>query len=288
MTIRLARDEWEAALLPSLGGAVARLRCRGRDVLRPTPIDAADPLGTACFPMLPYANRVAEGRLSFGGKAWRLPRNFGDHPHSLHGVGWQAAWEVEEAGASHALLSLAHTADARWPWSFHATQGFELDAAGLVITLAIRNLDDGPVPAGLGLHPYFPADEATRLHFVAAHMLGRDETMLPTEPVEADRFGDWARGSALPASELVDNAFDGWDGRATIAQEGWRTLISAEGARGLHLYAPPRAGFVCLEPVSHLPDAFNRGDRFDILAPGETARLSMRISVYPLESGQGC
>lgn len=104
-----------------------------------------------------------------------------------------------------------------------------------------------------------------------------DATMLPTERVAAAYFGDWTAGAAVPGDALIDNAYEGWDGLAQIGQRRGRITMRGEGADALHLFRPPGADFFCAEPVSHLPDAINRGG-MDILAPGETRTLAMTLS----------
>ena len=64
--IALAAGDWRATLKPERGGAMLTLDWRGRPVFRPTPEDATDILETACFPLVPYANRIADGRFHFG------------------------------------------------------------------------------------------------------------------------------------------------------------------------------------------------------------------------------
>jgi aldose 1-epimerase len=276
-TVTLRAGPWEAGLLPELGGAIAYLTRDGRDVLRRTPDDADDPLATGCFPLVPYANRIAHGRFSFAGEAHQLPLNFGDHPHSLHGIGWQSSWTMTAAGAADAAMELRYAGDdGRWPWPFRAEQRLRLDDHGLTIALLVANEGDRVMPAGLGLHPYFPRDPSTRLTMVAQRMWEGDETMIPTRPVAACTFGNWSMGAGLPDC-LIDNSFDGWTGHATIDGADGVTRIGAIGARTVHLYAPPGGDFLCAEPVSHLPDALNQGFAIDTLDPGETLALSMRI-----------
>ena len=45
---------WEASIRPEIGGSLASLTHDGKDVLRPMPDDATDPLQAACFPLVPY------------------------------------------------------------------------------------------------------------------------------------------------------------------------------------------------------------------------------------------
>ena len=85
----LQRDGARLALAPGRGGAIHEFKWRGRDVLRPTPLGLGDdPLDTSCFPMVPYVNRVAQGRFEFAGRAvWfrRLERGSGVALAGSHG-----------------------------------------------------------------------------------------------------------------------------------------------------------------------------------------------------------
>src|SRR5437867_6886737 len=115
---------------------------------------------TAAFPLVPYSNRIRDGRFLFRGRAVALPLNPPPERHSIHGHGWQAAWRALETSASAALLEYRHPADA-WPWAYRATQRFTLTPAGLGVELTLANESDSPMPAGLGWHPYFPRTPRT-------------------------------------------------------------------------------------------------------------------------------
>ncbi|WCT73104.1 aldose 1-epimerase [Sphingomonas naphthae] len=278
---RLAAGDWEATLLPALGGAVGSLRYGGRDILRPTPPGATDPLQTACFPLVPYANRIAHGRFTFDGQTITLPPNFGDHPHPLHGVGWGRKWQVERHDAASVTLRLDHAAEADWPWSFAAEQRIVL-AGGLHIALTLRSCDDRRMPAGLGFHPYFLRDSETQLQMDVKGTWLTDAAMLPTKFVPGHHFGIWARGDRVDRRKLVDNCHAGWNGRAGI-QDGKRAItVNATGAEYLHLYIPPAEDFFCIEPVTHAPDAINRqADSVRTLAPGCRTHMDLCISWDP-------
>lgn len=274
--LRLAAHGWELDLLPTLGGSIGALRHHDQDILRPAPANPTDALQTACFPLVPYVNRIANGRFRFGGRSWRLPLNFGDHPHSLHGVGWQRPWQVTEQGEDRATLALDHPGGDGWPWPFHAEQQFRLSGDGLAARLRLRNMADEPMPAGLGFHPYFPRHADSRLTARVSAAWTADITQLPLDRVAPDHFGNWAEGDSLSRPALVDNAHDGWAGDARIEGDGLSIRLSATGADGLHLYIPPGADFFCAEPVTHLPDAINRGG-MDSLAPGGDMEIGLRI-----------
>ena len=54
----LRHADWTVVVHPQIGGAVAGLRHRGEPALRQSAPDADAPLDMACFPLVPYANRI--------------------------------------------------------------------------------------------------------------------------------------------------------------------------------------------------------------------------------------
>ncbi len=249
------------------------------DILRRAAEGEANPLGFASFPLVPYANRIAHGRLPVTGGVHQMPLNFGDHPHSLHGHGWQTEWLVESATDTGAVLSLMHEADDRWPWSFRAEQRVTLSNDALAMTVSLTNLSDEDAPVGLGFHPYFHADDATLLRFDADRVWLSTPDMLPEQPTHAGHFADWAEGAPVSGDGLIDNVYEGWTGNAEVIRHGGlRIHLGAEGADWLHVYRAPGLMSFCLEPVSHMPDAINR-DGMERLAPGASRALSMTIRV---------
>jgi len=285
------------ALLPAVGGAIAAFAWRGRDVLRPMPaaaIAAGNVRLAACYPLVPYSNRIRDARLRFGGAAHALARNFGDHPHAIHGVGWQRAWRVGRSDAANACLRYTHDPrgdDARaWPWPFTATQTFALgndaDGARLAVTLTLANTGTTTFPFGLGWHPFFPRDSATTLRFEARDVALNDATQLPVRRVAAT--GAWSFASARnPGRATLDNVFAGWRGQAALAAEdGTATTLAADSACDrLVVYAPEGRDFIAVEPVTHDTDAFNRaadgepGTGMRALGPGQAFSCTMRIAV---------
>jgi aldose 1-epimerase len=266
-------------ILPALGGALGRFVWDGRDVTRPTPPGATDVLDSGNFPLVPYCNRIPNGRFSFGGHEVALSPNLDGHPHALHGHGWRVAWTVESADDAHAVLSFDH-APGEWPWAYRAEQRFSLGENGLRLDLSVTNTGDQPMPAGLGFHPYFPAGDDTRLQAGVTGVWMIDQDCLPTTHVQGAWRSDWAAGALTAVSELIDNCYTGWDGVATLSRPGATTTITASpDCRWLHVYSPPGADFVCAEPVANRPDPFNGQDSgIKVLAPGETSSVWMAIA----------
>jgi aldose 1-epimerase len=287
--VELAAGPMRLGLAAQIGGAIAALsEQRGGerlDWLRPAaPEDLArgDPFAMGSFPLLPWCNRIRDGRARFGGREIALAAGHPARPsgkHALHGLGWLRPWQVAEAGPARARLRLAFEADGQWPWNFEASQLFELDPSGLRCTLALTNRDSAPMPAGIGHHPYFPHRPGTRLQAATAAMWRADAELMPVALEAGTEVARLREGVRLSELDL-DNNFIGWQREARIAwPDVARTLVLAAEAPldFFVLYAPRGGGHFCAEPGSQCTDAINlagrRGPREiggAVLAPGQT------------------
>jgi aldose 1-epimerase len=244
------------------------------------------------FPLVPYCNRIAFGRFRWNARDYTLDRNFGDHPHTLHGIGWKRAWAVETAEPAFAELSLEHdpltAGSGGWPFAFRAVARYRMTPDALHVGLSVTSRHAEPVPAGIGFHPYFPRHVFTALRFAATGVWRNDSTALPVSHETVPAAWDHAAGRPV-GSVVLDNCFTGWDGRADVAGTGLGTGLSlsltADTAfRNLQVFTPPGATAFAAEPVSHAPDAINRpglppGQAMHVLAPGETLAGNLVFSL---------
>lgn len=279
--IVLSAGDWRAEIDPALGGSILGLTFRDRPILRPTPAGANDPLQAACFPLVPYANRIDHGRFRFEGRDFDVGATPGFEPHALHGLGWLSPWTVSRTDAADAVLTFNHAAGPGWPWAFEAEQRFALSERGLRIDLTLTNRDAHTAPAGVGLHPYFHRPADARLTVPAPQVWLSDDTLIPRELAKAEALFDWSDSPLVADAPFVDNAYEGWTGEARLASPKGVVTLSAPGVSRAHVYAPQGADFVCIEPVSHRPDALNaptdEASGMTILQPGEALSLSMTI-----------
>ncbi|RPF70932.1 aldose 1-epimerase [Aurantiacibacter spongiae] len=263
--IELRAGKWRAVLRPQLGGSLVSLTCGDLPVLRETTLECDDVLQSACFPLVPFCNRVAEGQFDFGGSTVRLEPNLPPQRHPLHGFGWRREWRTVRSDRHSALMEDEYAAG-EWPWPYRAHQHVALDEDGCTIRLLAENRSDRTAPMGLGLHPYFRRGAETVVAFEARGMMGIDEEFLPDGSVEdASHVADFTAGAALP-ERLVDNCFVDWTGTATISDRLGAIRLRAFGAPHCHVFSPTEEPTLCIEPISHTPDALNR-------APGEMISL---------------
>ncbi len=301
--VELSYGALRAQLAPGVGGSLAAFWTEssgpaGRiDWLRPASAQAlaqADPLGMASFPLLPFCNRIRDGRARFEGREIHFPPNHPAvaSPHPLHGIGWQRPWEVLSATPQAVELGLVVEASAAWPWRFSARQRVELDRAGLRVTLSLTNEDEAAMPAGIGHHPYFPHLPGTRLQAATAAMWATDAQVTPTL-LQTGGVVDQLRAGVVLSEVVQDNNFVGWEREARIdwpadARGPARSLVmSADPVLAFFvLYSPRGADHFCAEPVSQCTDWLNLMARYGRgalggarLAAGEA--LSARFALAP-------
>jgi aldose 1-epimerase len=304
--IELAAGALRLQLAPQAGGSIARFdgtwEAGGRqgrvDWLRPASAEGLaqrDPLAMASFPLVPFCNRIRNGRASFEGREIRFPPNHPARasPHPLHGIGWQRAWNVTHAAPAQATLGFMEPPTEAWPWRFAAEQQFDLDPQRLQVTMRVSNLDTAAMPVGIGHHPYFPHTPGTRLTTPAAAMWLGDSQVLPTALEVTDAVQALREGVVLSALDL-DNNFVGWEHRTLVQwpldARGPRRSLAMQAEAPLDffvLYCPAGADHFCAEPVSQCTDWLNLLAQYGrgplggaVLAPGET--LQARFTLTPL------
>jgi aldose 1-epimerase len=235
---------------------------------------------------VPFSNRIRDGRFAFGEHKVALAPNFPPQRHAIHGRGWRAPWRV--LWRDEARLTIEHVHDpGDWPWAYRARQDFALGAEGLEIAISVRNESPEPMPAGLGLHPYFPRTPRATIRAEVAGFWQTDEEVMPTIHSAPPAGADPAHG--IDADRVVlDNVFTGWDRTAVLEwpeRDARLTLRASEALGFLVIFTPGGQEFFCVEPVSHCTDALNLaaagadGTGMVALAPG--AELSATVTLSP-------
>lgn len=282
--IRLSDGPAELEVAPAEGGCITAFRWRAEggviDWLRPAPPGAGlTPNDSACFPLVPYSNRIRQGRFRFAGRDYQLQPNFAPAPHTIHGHGWKLPWRVTAQDSASLALVYEHDGS-DWPAPYRAEQRFSLHDGALTVELAVTNTGDTAMPAGLGLHPYFPRTPDCRLTATVEAMWATDAEVMPTELVDAD-----LSGGLSPDAAPLDNCFTGFAGQAAIAWPEHSASLTLEADPALPflvVYTPAGKRFFCAEPVSHCTDAVNlaagRGDTgLRVLQPGERFAAAVRF-----------
>ena len=294
--LTLRAGHFELRLSPCVGGSIEAFEFVGgaqrRPILRESHSPLEKVLDAACFPLVPYVNRIRGGCFRFRGREVRLAPNMPGDPSPLHGQGWLNPWRAEQLDERNAMLTFHHAAG-EWPWDYEARQEFALDDGGLTASLACRNSSNEPMPCGLGFHPYFPCGPQTRLDTKVSAAWTIDANVLPVDKVPAE--GRYDLQDRLVCGQDLDNGFGGWGGEARMGDPQWPYTIrmTSADARFFQLYSPPRGGIFVAEPVTHANAALNAPEEqwpelgMRILDPGEEMRLTMRLDVLAIGESAG-
>jgi aldose 1-epimerase len=246
--MKLHCGDWQALICLKQGAAFSSLQFRGRDVLVPTPEGARHPGAYGAFWMLPWANRLDGGRIA--GHA--MPINRAAEGTAIHGLARDLPWKMVRATPDHAVLQQRLNVP---PFDYTVQLTVTLDADGLLMEMILRHEGAAPVPYGMGWHPWFTRNAASSLYLKATQRAkhsarGLPESLTPCAGIAADEAGLIG----------LDNFFVGWDGVARLASPAGTITLIATGdfAAGVQVYAPAAQPIICVEPVSHMPDAPNR------------------------------
>lgn len=282
--ILLQNGDCQVTVSPA-GGALIDARLGAVPLLQPTatPGLASRLHGReACFPMVPFGNRLEHNRFNHAGTEYRLQPNTPD-PFYLHGDGWLSEWMVTQRSDGAVTLDLARAADGRSPYAYRAEERVEVGRDGLSLSLAVQNQSIAALPFGLGFHPYLPVYPQTQITFQAGSVWSERAGHLPDRPLPLSAPLDFSTAQPVP-DVFVNNAFEGWAGAVQLAQPDGKTirLTASDNLTWLMLYKPDGpSDFLCLEPMSHRPNGFHGPDAGGLvtLEPGEWLRVSMQISL---------
>ncbi len=284
--VALRSGETVLEVSPVAGGSITRYATTGSnrayEWMRPATeaaVAARSAGQTASFPMVPFSNRIRNGRFRFNGRMVQLEELFGREPHAIHGHGWRAPWSEIDRSSDRLTIAYRHAADS-WPWPYLAEQTFELQDPVLRVRFSVTNESAEPMPVGFGLHPYYLRTPNVRLYAEVGRMWRADENAMPSELVSPPPQLAPSASGLSPDASVLDNNFLGFGGTYRIEWPEWDAglLVEADPIYScLVIYTPEEQRFFCAEPATNCIDAVNlaadgRTDTGLIsLAAGDTA-----------------
>lgn len=293
-TVQLRHGEW-TALVGVRGAALSRLEVGERPVIQPA-LDAG-PGGAHGAVLVPWPNRLGDGRYAFDGTTYELACTEPARGNAIHGLARDRTWTVEEADDASCRLGLTLGDDPGYPFAVAVTVAHRLDDHGLTVTTTATNLGDRPAPWGSGHHPYLspgagPIDDAV-VALDAATRIVTDDRQLPIgrEPVAGTSFD--LRDPVRLGPRRIDHGYTDLardaDGRAwahLTGTDGVTVALWADVAHPVlqvytadHLGHGLRRGGLAVEPMTCPADAFRTGDHLTVLAPGATVDATWGLTV---------
>jgi len=286
--IELANDRLAIAILPEVGGGLARFDALidGEPIplFRPWDGATAEPNALSCYPLVPFSNRLGAGGIDAGGQFWPIAPNMPPDPHPIHGDGWQQAWTVLERGEARIVLGLESRSMP--PFDYAAKLSYAVSQASLTMRLEVEHRGTTSVRYGLGFHPWLPRSGGTTLKAPATGVWLERANHLPDRevPIEERSHWDFNQPRGLPDG-WINNAFTGWSGDAEVRwkETGVAIAIKGSDALGTFIVFSPGADcdFFCFEPVSHPVDAHRLpgSPGLRLLAPGDRFAVACRFAL---------
>ena len=241
--------------------------------------------------LVPWPNRIRDGRYTFGGVTQQLPLVEPKLGNASHGLLRWASWRCVSVERAAVTLECTVNPQSGYPHRLSVSTRYEVSTRGLAVSHEVTNTGVDEAPFGFGAHPYLYVDGATvdelELHLPGAReRVLTDARSLPVgrEDVAGTEF-DFSLPRRVGALEL-DTAFSGVDGPVTLSTSDGRgvSLWMDEGFRWVQVFTsdvlppPRRRRAVAVEPMTCPADAFNSGEDLLVLAPGENWRGSWGIS----------
>lgn len=282
------------ARVVTVGAGLAGLTLGGHDLVLPHSVDEVPPAWKGKV-LLPWPNRITEGRYTWQGEHLEVPVNEHATGAALHGLmGW-VEWEVVGTGADHVVLESFVAPRYGYPWPLRARVSYSLDATtGLHVDITATNVGTSTAPYGSSSHPFLTLDRAVvdgcELTVPAGQVLEVDEVLAPVALRDVASLGLDLRTPVVLGDRSVDHAFTG------LPEGGWTVTLrdpSTGAAVGITSDAPwvqvysgelvGRRG-VAVEPMTCAPDAFNSGMGLVELEPGQSHTLTYTVTGSPSPS----
>jgi aldose 1-epimerase len=280
---------------PAMGFNAYRWTVGGEELLYRDPafFDEVKPTRSGWPILFPFPNRIRDGRFTWSGKEYQLPKNDPSGKNAIHGFVASRPWRVVDHRAD--VVDARLTAEFEsvrdgsevvnlWPGAFRLRVAYRLlGRSHLRVEATVENPGAAPLPFGLGYHPYFrvaPFGGEKACIEIEGGKQWKLEDNLPTGATAAfSQTKHERRFAEVQLDHLfTDVPISRHDTRqcGSIESEDGRRLVVEAGRdfRELVVFTPPHRQAICFEPYTCITDAINLQQQgvdsgLYILAPGE-------------------
>lgn len=284
----------QSVMLTEVGGALRAYFCDGRNLL-----DGYGPddmcTGARGQSLIPWPNRVKDGRYEWDGKEFQLDLSEPDKGGAIHGLTRWRNWDVPAVEHVKDRISFTYTLHAcqGWPWVLDARLDYELGDHGLSVRTTVVNRSASSCPFGTGAHPYLSTGSGPAGAINAGLVQVPGRTFLPVDEHGIPTGHERVDGTEYDLRELqqlggrhIDVAYTDLtrdaDGRARVKilrpdRSGGVELWVDESYPYLEIFTGDtlpqldrRRTGLGVEPMTCAPDAFNSGEGLITLEPKQS------------------
>jgi aldose 1-epimerase len=240
--------------------------------------------------LMPWPNRVRDGRYTWGGSEHQLTLSEPAHLNASHGLVRWLPWQGTRRGESTVAVTARLFPQPGWDGLLDLEVVYAVGDEGLAVTSTATNVGPGPAPFGYGAHPYVAIGDTpladVMLRVPAAVEVLVDERLLPTGTAPVRPDVDFRHPRSVDSPKL-DTAYtqvdrDPVSGRWEVAISGLRdrpdvTVWGDEAFEWVQVFTAQAADTgvngsrgVAVEPMSCPADAFNSRAGLVTLEPGQS------------------
>ncbi|MFG1931546.1 aldose 1-epimerase family protein [Mycobacterium sp. NPDC048908] len=282
------------AVITEVAAAIRHLSIDGVQLTAGYDDDAPPPFGCGIV-LVPWPNRVRDGRWTLHGRTLQLDITEPARGNALHGLLQNAPYQlVERSGCSITLRAQVFPQNG-YPFRLDTCVRYALVTDGIQVTHTIRNVGLHCAPVAVGAHPFLtlgdvPTDALT-LTVSADRHIDVDDRLNPVGVTSVEGT-KWDLRGGRPVADL--DLDDCWSG---VTMTGGKSIhwLSAPDGRAVSLWADDQFGYlqvfitrefphaggsitaVAVEPMTAPADAFNSGEGLRWLLPGERWSMSWGI-----------
>jgi aldose 1-epimerase len=291
------------AVITEVGASLRMLSIGGVDLTEPYPVDALPPFGDGAV-LVPWPNRIEDGRWLYEGVAQSLDITEPDRHNALHGLLRDRPYGAVERSADAVTLAATIYPTRGYPFTLDTTVRYELVDDGIRVTHGVVNVGADTAPYAVGTHPFLrvgdvPVDDLT-LEVAAGTRFETDSRLNPIRESPVDGTGYDLRAGRRVATLDLDDAF----GAVTPIEGASRHRLTAPDGRFVELWQEsdfayvqvfttrffPKAGglgtAIAVEPMTAPPNAFNSGQGLRWLEPGKSWSGSWGIRYSGVDEGE--
>jgi len=272
------------AAITTVSAALRHLTVDGHDLVQGFTDSEQPPFGCGIV-LVPWPNRVRDGRWVHDGEALQLDLTEVDRTNAIHGLLRNTSYELVEKTADAVTLGATVVPQHGYPFHLWTTVDYRLTGNGIRVTHSVTNLGDTAAPYAVGTHPFLrvgthPVDTLTVTARTVEHVKV-DDRLNPVglEPAT----GAWNLTAGRLISELsLDDAFrvqpdpDGVVRTILAAPDGTETEMWQDGDwQWIQLFItrsyPTADGpvtAIAVEPMTAPADALNSGVGLRWIEPG--------------------